>query len=110
MDEAEIKLRVMEAVQDDVNKGIVRIDSGYMRQIGVNSGDVVQINGERLTAAIVDRAYPGDIGLNTIRMDGIVRRNARTSIGELVGVKKVQVKAAKKVSIAPARKGVNIKA
>lgn len=110
MDEAEIKLRVMEAVQDDVNKGIVRIDSGYMRQIGVNSGDVVQIGGERLTAAIVDRAYPGDIGLNTIRMDGIIRRNARTSIGELVVVKKVQVKAAKKVSIAPARKGVYIKA
>jgi transitional endoplasmic reticulum ATPase len=110
MEQHEIKLRVMEAVQDDVNKGIVRMDSAYMRQIGVNSGDIVQITGERATAAIIDRAYPGDIGLNTIRMDGITRRNARTSIGEIVTIKKVPVKQAKKVTIAPARRGVFIKA
>ncbi|MFH1276193.1 MAG: AAA family ATPase, partial [Candidatus Woesearchaeota archaeon] len=106
----EIKLKVMEAVQDDVNKGIVKIDSSYMKQIGVNPGDVVEIKGERSTAAVVDRAYPGDIGLNIIRMDGNARRNAKTSIGEIVTVIKSDVKPAKKVSIAPAHKGVMIKA
>ncbi len=100
----------MEAVQDDVNKGIVKIDSSFMKQIGVNPGDVVEIHGERTTAAIVDRAYPGDIGLNIIRMDGNIRRNARTSIGEMVSVQKADVKPAKKVAIAPAHKGVIIKA
>lgn len=107
---AEIRLKVMEAVQDDVNKGIVKIDSTFMKQIEVNPGDVVEIGGERKTAAIVDRAYPGDIGLNIIRMDGNVRKNARTSIGELVIVKKADVKPAQKVSIAPVNKGVMIKA
>ncbi len=106
----EIRLKVMEAVQDDVNKGIVKIDSSFMRQIGVNVGEVIEIKGERSTAAIVDRAYPGDIGLNIIRMDGNIRRNARTSIGEMVIVQKTEVKVAKKVSIAPAHKGVMIKA
>src|SRR3989344_6401659 len=106
----EIKLKVMEAVQDDVNKGIVKIDSNYMKQIEVNSGDVVTIKGERVAAAIVDRAYPGDIGLNIIRMDGNIRRNARTSIGEIVTVRKADIKIAKKVIIAPATKGVMIKA
>ncbi len=106
----EIKLKVMEAVQDDVNKGIVKIDSNYMKQIDVNPGDVVEIVGERKTAAIVDRAYPGDIGLNIVRMDGNVRKNARTSIGELVTVRKAEVKPAQKVSIAPVNKGVMIKA
>jgi len=110
MDSPEIKLKVMEAVQDDVNKGIVKIDSNFMRQISVNPGDVVEIKGERTSAAIVDRAYPGDIGLNIIRMDGNIRRNSRTSIGEMVGIKKAEVKPAKKVSIAPANKGVLIKA
>ncbi len=105
-----IKLKVMEAVQDDVNKGIVKIDSGFMRQINVNPGDVVEIKGERTTAAIVDRGYPGDFGLNIIRMDGNVRRNARTSIGEMISVSKAEVKSAKKVTIAPAAKGVMIKA
>ncbi|PIN75767.1 ATPase [Candidatus Woesearchaeota archaeon CG10_big_fil_rev_8_21_14_0_10_36_11] len=110
MQPLQIKLKVMEAVQDDVNKGIVKIDSNFMKQIGVNPGDIVQLTGERATAAIVDRAYPGDIGLNIIRMDGNIRRNARTSIGEMVSIEKAEVKSAVKVSIAPANKGVLIKA
>jgi transitional endoplasmic reticulum ATPase len=105
-----IELKVMEAVQDDVNKGIVKIDSNFMKEIGVNSGDVVKITGERVTAAIVDRAYPGDIGLNIIRMDGNIRKNARTSIGELVKIEKAEVKPAKKLAIAPASRGMMIKA
>ena len=106
----EVKLKVMEAVQDDVNKGIVKIDSNFMKQINVNPGDIVEIKGERKTAAIVDRAYPGDIGLNIIRMDGDIRKNSRTSIGEMVSVSKAEVKPAKKVSIAPVNKGVMVKA
>ena len=106
----EIKLKVAEAIQDDVNKGIVRIDSSFMQEINVKSGDIVELEGERKTVAIVDRAYPGDIGLNIIRMDGIARRNAKTGIGEMVSVSKALVKEAKSVVIAPARKGIMIRA
>ncbi|HIJ01146.1 TPA: hypothetical protein HA363_00710, partial [Candidatus Woesearchaeota archaeon] len=45
----DVKLKVAEAIQDDVNKGIVRIDSGYMKTINVRSGDVVEIQGQRKT-------------------------------------------------------------
>ncbi len=107
---SEISLKVAEAIQDDVNKGIVRVDSGLMHQIGVRSGDIVEIEGERKTVGIVDRAYPGDIGLNIIRMDGIIRRNAKTGIGEIVKVRKAEVKPANKVIVAPARKGIMIRA
>jgi transitional endoplasmic reticulum ATPase len=106
----EVRLKVMEAVQDDVNKGIVKIDSSFMKKININPGDVIEIKGERRTAAIVDRAYPGDIGLNIIRMDGNIRRNARTSIGEMITIKKAEVKPAKRISIAPASRGVIVKA
>jgi transitional endoplasmic reticulum ATPase len=106
----DISLKVAEAIQDDVNKGIVRIDSNLMHQIGTKSGDIVEIEGERKTVGIVDRAYPGDIGLNVIRMDGILRRNAKTGIGEIVKVRKAEVKPAKKVVIAPARRGIMIRA
>ncbi len=105
-----IRLKVMEAVQDDVNRGLVKIDSSFMKQIGVSPGDVVELKGERSTAAVVDRSYPGDIGLNIVRMDGNTRRNSRTSIGEMVAVKKAEVKAAKRVVIAPATKGILVKA
>ncbi len=105
-----MQLKVAEAVQDDVNKGIVRMDTGFMHQIGVRPGDIIEIEGGRKTVAIADRAYPGDIGLNLIRMDGIIRRNAKTSIGDLVNIQKADVKEAKKVVIAPARKGIIIRA
>ena len=110
MAEKELKLKVAEAIQDDVNKGIVRIDSGYLSEVDIKAGDIVEIEGERKTVAIADRSYPGDIGLNIIRMDGIIRKNAKTSIGEIAQVRKAQVKEAKKVIIAPARKGIVIRA
>ena len=101
-----IHLKVAEAIQDDVNKGIVRIDSSYMKKIGVREGHIVNIEGERSTVGIVDRALPGDIGLNIIRMDGLVRRNSRSSIGEEVTVTPVDVEPAKKVTIAPNKEGL----
>ena len=106
----EIKLKVVEAVADDVEKGIVRIDSNFMKNIEIKAGDIIEISGDRRTVAVADRAYPGDIGLNIIRMDGIIRKNAKTGIGELVNVKKAEIKEAKKITIAPSKKGVIVKA
>jgi SpoVK/Ycf46/Vps4 family AAA+-type ATPase/intein/homing endonuclease len=105
-----IQLKVAEAFQDDVNKGIVRIDSGYMQKAGIRPGDIVEIVGTRKSVAIVDRAYPSDIGQDIIRMDGLIRRNAGTSIGELVSVQKAEITQAKKVTIAPAKKGLVVRA
>lgn len=105
----EVKLRVVEAIQDDVNKGIIRIDSTFMREIDVRPGDIVEIEGQRKTVAIADRALPGDIGLGHIRMDGLSRKNAQTGIGENVKVCKAEVKEAKKIVIAPAREGIIVK-
>ncbi|MBW3011357.1 CDC48 family AAA ATPase, partial [Candidatus Woesearchaeota archaeon] len=106
----EIKLKVAEAVQDDVNKGIVRIDSNFMQQIDVKPGDIVEIEGGRRTAGIVGRAYPGDIGFNIIRTDPLIRRNAKTGIGEMVIIRKAEVLEAQQITIAPARKDVRISA
>lgn len=107
---ADVKLKVAEAIQDDVHKGIVRMDSSFMREIDVRPGDIVEIEGQRKTVAIVDRAYPGDIGLNIVRMDGLTRKNCKTSIGELIAVTKAKVQPAKKVVIAPAREGIVVRA
>ncbi|MFH1209526.1 MAG: CDC48 family AAA ATPase [archaeon] len=105
----EIKLKVMEALQEEAYKGIVRIDSETMKELHVHPGEVVEIEGGRVTVGTVDRAYPTDVGQSVIRMDGIIRRNAKTSIGEYVKVKKALSEEAKAVSIAPAQKGIMIK-
>ncbi len=106
----EISLKVAEANQDDINKGVVRIDSSQMREIGIRPGNVVEIKGEGTTVAIADRALPGDIGMPIIRMDGLIRRNAKTTLGENVKITKADVVEAKKITIAPARKGIMVRA
>ncbi len=106
----EVNLKVMEAFQEEAYKGIVRIDSQTMKEIGVRSGDIVEIEGKRKTFGIADRAYPTDVGESIIRMDGLLRRNARTGIGEFVKVSNGEVKEAKRVVIAPSQQGVMIQA
>ncbi len=110
MTDKEIHLHVSESMQDDVYKGIARIDSATMKELGINRGDVIIIKGGRETVAMADRAYPSDVGEKIIRIDGILRRNARTSLGEIVKISKANVKEAKKITIAPAQKGIMVQA
>ncbi|MFZ5955871.1 MAG: CDC48 family AAA ATPase [Nanoarchaeota archaeon] len=104
----QIKLRVVEALQDDAYRGIARIDPYLMKKLGAVRGDIISVKGERETFVIVDKAYPADIGESIIRIDGITRKNAKTGVGEFVEIKKATLKEAKKVTIAPAQQGVVI--
>lgn len=110
VDKKDIRLQVREAQQDEAFKGIVRIDSEMLKEIGIRPGDIVEIEGSRKTVAIADRAYPTDIGMSVIRMDGIMRRNAKTAIGENVTVRKADIKEAKEVTVAPGDKGMMVQA
>ncbi len=103
-----IRLRVAEADQRDVGKGIVRIDEKYRNIIGVNVFDVVEIKGGRITSAMVGRSYPQDEGFDVIRMDGLIRTNARTSIGEYIEIRKAEWREAKKVVLAPVIQNIHI--
>jgi SpoVK/Ycf46/Vps4 family AAA+-type ATPase/intein/homing endonuclease len=103
-----VKLKVLEALQDDAYKGVARIDTEVMRALGLTRGDIISISGERETLAIVDRSYPADIGEGIIRIDGLTRKNAKTSIGEKATIKKAIIKPAKKLAIAPAQKGIMV--
>ena len=110
MPKKEVQLKVVEALQDDAYKGIARIDSETMQELEIRRGDIVVIKGNRETVAIADRAYPADVGERIIRIDGILRKNAKAAIGEVVKVSKAEVKEAKKVTIAPAQKGIMVQA
>jgi transitional endoplasmic reticulum ATPase len=105
--EKEVRLKVGElTAREEAGRGIARIDMSTMRKIGVREGEVIEIEGKRKSAAIAVRAYPADVGLNIIRIDGITRKNVRTALGEYVKVRKAIVKEAEKVTIAPAEKGI----
>ncbi|MEB3773414.1 MAG: AAA family ATPase, partial [Desulfurococcales archaeon] len=96
----EVSLRVAEARPRDSGKRRVRIDLSIMKSLGIDPGDVVEIEGKRKTVAIAWPALPEDQGLDIIRMDGLLRKNAEVNIGDRVVVRKVQVKPATKVKLA----------
>jgi len=108
MKKQEVQLKVVEALQDDAYKGIARIDSEIMRDLDIRRGDVILIKGNRETVAIADRAYPADVGEGIIRIDGILRRNSKTGIGDVVKISKAEVREAKKVTIAPAQGNIMV--
>ncbi|MHA2027099.1 MAG: CDC48 family AAA ATPase [Candidatus Thorarchaeota archaeon] len=97
----EIILKVAEAEHRDIGRFIVRIDAVSMEKLGVRTGDIIQIKGKRLTAAIAWPAYQGDKGREIIRMDGRIRRNAGVSLSEKVTVSRANEEPAKNVTLAP---------
>ncbi len=96
-----ISLKVAEAFQNDVGRGIARIDSKAKAQLGVVTGDIIKLSGKKSALAIVWQAHPDDEGLDMIRIDGILRQNVGVSLGERVLVEAVDAKPAKKVVLAP---------
>ncbi len=103
-----VRLKVAEADQRDVGKGIARVSDEYMKRMGVRPLDVIEITGDRKTSALVVSAYSADQGLDIIRMDGLIRSNAGSSIGQYVEVKKAEWSEAKHVTLAPVTKGMQI--
>lgn len=101
MDKKELKLKVVEALQNDVGRGIVRISIESAEALGVSTGDIVEITGQKSTAGKVWQAHPQDEGKDIIRMDGILRQNSGSSLGDKVTVKKAEVHDAKELVIAP---------
>ena len=101
MSSREVRLRVAEAKQRDVGRGIARIDRDTMKALGVEAGDAIEIIGKKSTVAIAWPAYPADEGQGIIRMDGTLRHNAGVSIGDMVVVRRAELQPAKRVVLAP---------
>ncbi len=104
----EITLKVAEAIsQKDVGQGIARLDPNVMDDLGIRERDLIEIVGDRRTAAI---ALPSqtDIGLGVIRIDGLVRKNSGATIGGEVTIKKTQATEAKKVVLAPIEANIRV--
>jgi transitional endoplasmic reticulum ATPase len=104
----EIQLRVRDARQRDVGRGIARIDQQTMQKLGISAGDVIEIIGKRTTAAIAWPAYTEDQNQGIIRIDGFTRKNAGVAINEYVIVKPGKVRDAISVVLAPVDMRLNV--
>ncbi|MDH5459812.1 MAG: CDC48 family AAA ATPase [Candidatus Bathyarchaeota archaeon] len=105
---SEAQLRVGDARQRDVGRGIARIDQRAMQKLGISAGDVIEIVGKRTTSAIAWPAYSEDQNREIIRIDGFTRKNAGVAINEYVTVRPAKVKNALSVTLAPVDMRLNV--
>ena len=90
---SELQLRVAEAVNRDVGRGIARISPEYAKKVGLESRDIITIQGikkGKKTAAVVWTGYPEDANRGIIRIDALIRKNAGVVLDDTVTIKKVK--------------------
>jgi transitional endoplasmic reticulum ATPase len=96
-----VELEVSESIQEDIDKGVVRISSKYMDDLSITSGDLVEVKAKERTIVKVLRSSKSDQEKGIIRLDGTTRSNIGASIGDKVKVRKTEIDEAKKVTLSP---------
>ena len=104
----EVKLIVAEAKQRDIGRGIARIDGKSMKKIGVNANEHIEIIGESRTVAVAWPSYVEDKNKGIVRIDGFIRKNAGLPINEHALVRRIEVKDAQKIILAPIDMRLNV--
>jgi transitional endoplasmic reticulum ATPase len=99
------QFKVKEALPKDVGRAIARIDPEDMKNLGLEVGQIVEIEGKRKTAAKAMPCYAEERGKKIIQIDGITRENAKVGLDEKVTIRKNQSKPAKKITLAPLTAG-----
>ena len=95
------ELMVEEAYTRDAGRGVIRIDKNTMDVLMATSGDIVEIFGKQKAVAKCLPLYPADEGKKIIRIDGLIRNNCQTEIGNHVILKKIKSIVAGSVMILP---------
>ena len=103
----EFTLRVTDIEKKWAFRGRVRINPKVMQRWNLKTGDIIKITGKESTSAIIIPVSK-DIRENLIQMDGLVRTNAGTGIGDSVKIEKITVEPARKVILAPTEEGIRI--
>jgi transitional endoplasmic reticulum ATPase len=103
MQEETLVLRVAEARPQDVGRRIARIARQNMLKLNLRPGDFISITGQRSTVARV-WPLPDEEDSDIIRIDGIIRHNAGTTIGDAVKIKAIELNSATKLILAPIEK------
>ena len=100
------KLEVMESLQEDIDKGIARIPLHVMNSLKLVSGDIIEIKSKNATVVKVMRALTKDNNKRFICLDGTIRSNIGSSIGEKIVINLVKIQEAKSITLAPVQEGI----
>ena len=79
-----LTFRVAEALPKDVGRGIARLDPEDMKTLGIEVGEILQIQGKRKTVAKAMPAFQEARGKGIVQVDGLIRTNAQVGLDERV--------------------------
>ncbi len=102
------KLRIERLEKSRSGRSLCYIDQDVMFDLGLNTGDIIEIRGKKKTTGIAVSSAP-DRGKGIIRLDGLQRLNAGATIGEYVSLKIAEVYPAIELVLTPTRPNIDLK-
>ncbi|MBI3639969.1 MAG: CDC48 family AAA ATPase [Thaumarchaeota archaeon] len=101
---SEIILKIAEISQRHVGKGIALVDPKIVEDNNWETGQILEIIGNRKSHVKLWSGSPEDYGTGVIKIDGLTRHNINAGINDKVSVKKVDAKEAEQVVLSPIEK------
>jgi transitional endoplasmic reticulum ATPase len=96
----EIILKTDDIDQDHRGSNNAFLDRQTQDALGVQAGDMIEIEGSKTTSAIVGDANAEEEGRQIISIDCVTAQNAGVGFGRPVKVRRSEVRAAKVISVA----------
>lgn len=96
-----ITLKVAETNPKLVGRGMALIDPKVMEEMGLSTGDVIEVSGKKKSYVLLWSSQSDDYGKGVIRIDGYTRNNIGIGIDDSVTIRKVTVRKAEQVILAP---------
>ena len=100
-DNNKVSLRVAETNPKFVGRGMALVDPKVMEELDLSTGDVIEISGKKKSYVLLWSSQREDNGKKLVRIDGYTRNNIGVGIDDSVSVRKVNVKKAEQVILAP---------
>jgi transitional endoplasmic reticulum ATPase len=101
---SEIILKITEISQRHVGKGIALVDPKILEDNSWETGQILEIIGNRKSHVKLWPSSAEDYGTGIIKIDGLTRHNIGAGINDKVSVKKVDAKEAEQVVLSPIEK------
>lgn len=96
-----LKLKVTEGLSKDVGRAFARMGPEDLEKLNVTVGDTIEVTAKRKTVCKAMPAYKELRGQSRVQLDGLTRENAGVGLDELAQVRKISVRPAERLVLAP---------
>ena len=96
-----VERTVAEGLSKDAGRAVVRLDPDDMQRLDVEIGDIVAVTGGRRAVAKVVPMHVNRRGTGVVQLDGVLRHNADSALGDTVRLAPTEIRPAAQVTLRP---------